>query len=430
MISECINIVAKYIDIRGNEVIINSSNIEDITESLYYNEIVFLNLSDCKLKELPILPTNLQILNCQNNIIEKLPQIPKTIRMIYARKNKIEIFPDVEHCLDLENIDLYDNNIYCIDSVIPVNVRAIDISFNKLRSINYNKILNTNTKITASFNFLTEIPPNEFRSGMIYDHNEIKYTPNRKLDIPIPGPNLFINDTPPQLDGYETNTNRYHNLIEPVKIDINTVVYTNNQNVHNSSIQNSVNRSVNYIINYTSKNRIGYNNNDFIENIKSIFVNNIRRKNKLFYLIPKHFLLGFIVPIESWCNETTIHSSHGITYKTLLKKVWEIIQDHEYRTELEMILCEELNDSKGLCFTGRFTRTINSLNGFIEQVSVGISDKEQMQNQIAAIINKCRKEIKNKDEFLKITKEKVNNILDEHNISSIERDAWIDAIDY
>lgn len=400
----------KYIDIRGNEVTLIAMSLDDIVDSLYYNEIVFLDVKGSKLAKLPDpLPANLQILNCEDNLLTELPELPKSLRMLYARKNRIDKFPDVEHCLELENIDLYDNHIYDISVLVPINVHAIDISFNKLRKIEYNKLENNNIKITASFNFLTEVPPKIFRTNMIYDHNEIKETRARVLDVPMEGPNI------------PTRTQ----IASLPKVEIGKIVYSNPQSVHTSSVQNDVNKSLMYILNYNSRNRIGNIDKTFIDKIKRVCMDNMRKNNFFYRLIPRKWLEEKIIPVEAWCKDSTIHSSHGVTYKTLLMRVWEIIQDHEHREELERVLCEELNDSRGLCFTGRFTRTINCLSGFIEEVRVGISEREQMQNQIASCVEKCRKERFEID----ITKNKVNDILDEFQVPLLEREAWIEAIE-
>ena len=89
---------------------------------------------------------------------------------------------------------------------------------------------------------------------------------------------------------------------------------------------------------------------------------------------------------------------------------------------LHEILKDELNASWGVCFTGRFSRIVNVLNGFIDGVEIGISKPEQMQNQIAQVVKKSCKSSEKKKE--------IADILDdfgEHN--EIIRDSWLDAVD-
>jgi hypothetical protein len=132
-------------------------------------------------------------------------------------------------------------------------------------------------------------------------------------------------------------------------------------------------------------------------------------------------------PIKKWCDANDIHSKFGVTYKTLLKKVWEIIEDHEHRVMMEEILFQELDDSKYVCFTGRFTRTLNALTGFIEQVQIGINSKEQMENQIIMAIKKTKQRLG--DDYIVEARQEVKKILVEFEIHEAEQNAWLDAIE-
>ena len=110
-----------------------------------------------------------------------------------------------------------------------------------------------------------------------------------------------------------------------------------------------------------------------------------------------------------------------------MKQVWAIIQEHEYRIGIEEVLFQEMDDSKYVCFTGRFTRTLNALTGFIEQVQIGIDSKEQMGNQIAMVVKKAKE--KYGVEFVEEAKKDVKKILDEFEVSEIEQAVWLDAIE-
>ena len=370
-------------------------------ECLYapnFDEFVFLNIKNSSLVGVfDRWPRALQVLNCANNKIEELCNLPSSLRILNARINRIQVFPDISHCTQLESIDLYDNHIVDIDIDIPETVFTLDISFNKIRNINYSKLA-PNLMITASYNFLTERPPAPFNTTMDYDHNEIKYSYY----------------TPPR---YRMTR---HEVIRPA-----AKVYDNAQNVHATSIQGSANTSLEYVLSY--KPAKAYDD-DYIANIGAAYkrykLRNINWLLKLFYVKSTHNSL----PLASWCNDPTVLSIHGCTYNTLLKQVWALIQDHEHREELEMILCEELEASLGMCLTGRFTRTLNALTGFVEQVNIGISKSEQMQNRIAKAVESARKTYKEPCVFVKAAKGAVADILVEFGVPEEERDAWLDAI--
>ena len=116
-------------------------SMNDLINHEEYNNFVSINFSDNGLTQLPeTLPTKLQILTFQNNSITKLPHLPTTIRQIFGKTNKLLRFPEITHCIFLEDVDFRDNYIENIDINFPKSVMNLDISFNKIKTINYEKI--------------------------------------------------------------------------------------------------------------------------------------------------------------------------------------------------------------------------------------------------------------------------------------------------
>ncbi len=397
-------IEAKY-HTNDGEVKVGFLDIEELMASPLYDRFIFIDMSKCGLEKAPVVwPIGLQILKCEQNRLERLENLPVSLRMLYARANKIEEFPSVVQCKNLELIDLCDNNIRMIDKKIPESVRAIDISFNKLRVIHYHRVPD-HVKITASFCFLTELPPFPFKKTMIYDHNDIVVT---KIVV----------------TKYVGRATTKHNHRHDIKTT-NVSVYNDPQNVHASSVQQSANKSLDYVLKYESRNQKTLLPHLMLSDIHMAYKRYQRKRNWWMYIIPWFSMPS--LPLDKWCKDPTIHSDHGVSYKTLLRQVWAIIQDHSEREELEMILCEELNASRNVCFTGRFTRTLNALSGFVEEVRVGISSREQMQNQISKAIDTCRKKYGN--DYVQHAQEMVGKILADFNVSENQREAWLNAIE-
>jgi hypothetical protein len=73
-----------------------------------------------------------------------------------------------------------------------------------------------------------------------------------------------------------------------------------------------------------------------------------------------------------------------LSFQDVLEYVWETIKrfDKDKQKEIKRIMNQEMNDSVGMCFTGRVSRLINCLNGFSDLVSIEISDNEQINNII------------------------------------------------
>ena len=77
-----------------------------------------------------------------------------------------------------------------------------------------------------------------------------------------------------------------------------------------------------------------------------------------------------------------------------------------------------------VCFTGRISRLINSLNGFDTEVIINISDSEQI-SQIVILI----KEQLGSEYTIEKHKELVLKELLERGFSSDKIDIWIDSIE-
>ncbi len=414
----------------------NFKTINDLFFSDNYEQAIYISIDGVAETEYRmILPEGLQVFKCDKNKFRSLPPMPGTLRNLYATGNRIRSMPDTSKCLELEVLDLTDNEIEEVIGFIPPSVRTLGLGFNKIREIKYS-VIPPEAHTVLSYNFITEPPPRDKVDRIQIDHNEIGKRHRSNVTA--------ANDL-------------FEPIISPVVKTLN--VYTDKQNVHNNHINKTVNTSLEYIIHYDPKQVSSNNflsdilvkyiafmkkskNDDIVETKvdaikptkRNTFMqffydlldinnnNHINKKNDV-YLPTGKF-------IESWCNVDQIHSTHGITFKELLKHVWEIIKDNEHRVALEEILFQELNAARGVCFTGRFNRVINVLSGFVDQVHVGISSKEQMQNQIIMAIRKAR-DVYGDDtyEYRTVAREGVGKILDSFDIiDAIVRAEWLDNI--
>jgi hypothetical protein len=75
-----------------------------------------------------------------------------------------------------------------------------------------------------------------------------------------------------------------------------------------------------------------------------------------------------------------------------------------------------------VCFTGRVTRLVNSLSGFVDSIQIGYSENEQINNAVIATMRRCEK-----DTTLDLHEE-VKKVLDELNIPNDKQQIWLDAL--
>ena len=392
-------------DDAGNEytIPVESFQVEPclLTTTHYYDSLTYMDLTGHRLSKLPDpLPSKLQILIFDNNAVLNLPRLPSTLRMLSGRTNKITCLPDMSHCVELESIDLFDNNILEISGGLPPNLRTLDVSYTRLRRIAYETLPRTLVSLHASFCFLTTHPPEDYRRIVRYDHNNIPeqmYTAN-----------------------YMYNEERWAGQVvttPTVTKAVETKIYGDAQNVHASSIQSSVDKSLTYVLKYESPVASKRTKRDHCREVCDLFA------WRLF--APWSYRMSFVGMqglIRMWCECHTIHSRHGITFDRLLSKVWDIIQDHEHRKEMEKVLRDELIASRAVCFTGRFSRVLNCLTGFVPEVQIGIDDREQMQNQISMAVEKLR-------EDPEALRREVDRILDEFDVSPSDRTPWLSALE-
>jgi hypothetical protein len=167
----------------------------------------------------------------------------------------------------------------------------------------------------------------------------------------------------------------------------NKGIYDNSQNVHIDSIDKSVYKIIEFI---ASKNKT----NKTIENISKLLLNfcdNDILKDKVNVSIQR-----IVLDRKLYINNTLLD---------IFLKLYEYIDNHEYKDELINRLVEELIDMAHTCSSGFVSRLVNTLSGFTEHC-ISISYTEQLISNFIGRMNYHLKNIKQsksiflKDEFL------------------------------
>lgn len=149
-----------------------------------------------------------------------------------------------------------------------------------------------------------------------------------------------------------------------------TSTYNDSQSVHKSSIQESVKKSIQNIMSIS---------HDTEEDILCII-----NSDDILTIECKEIL-------STYSRDLTTHSVLQINFLDVLKAVWNRIRNNEHKTVIKSILNIEMNETKGLCFTGRISRLINCLSGFDDLVQIQISDSERIGSIIALALNELYK---------------------------------------
>lgn len=212
-------------------------------------------------------------------------------------------------------------------------------------------------------------------------------------------------------------------------------IYNNKQNVHETSIDESVKKSIEYlasipmdtkdgvylsyddvckeiITEYCKINNIDIESNLNFDNIDNEFKNNSYYDNDEYEIyeegndnkrkleLLKASLLRISLDRGLYDNFQKIES--------LLIKIWQIIKSHEYKDTLISRLIEELIDMSGTCSSGHLSRLVNVLSGFEingNYMNLSINYKDEISAVVMAKINKLISEL-NDEKYQ-------NDILDE-----------------
>jgi Leucine-rich repeat (LRR) protein len=298
-----------------------------------------------RLKSLPSSICNLQLLQrltLANNHINSLPDnIGDMLELVglNCKNNKLISLPDSIGNLDaLEELELSNNNLTLLPNSIGrlKNLEIFDVSNNEL--------------IT-----LPESLVNLQGLRVLFDNNPNIELPRRLLHILHSG-------------GVITNRG--------------VGVYADKQNVHATSLQQSIKTSIKRMIEAPQS----MNSRQVLEAIAIDPILSQIAKNAL----------------ERYSIEISRVSEVDVTFLEILTAVWTRIiinkeaNDIKSRLNQEIVECEtEGEDGEPVCFTGKISRLVNCLQGFDDIVNVGISDAEQ----IGIIITIVKQRLKDEGQY-------------------------------
>ena len=316
-----------------------------------------------QLTSIPVLP-NLTVLHCDSNLLTSIPVLPNLTDL---------------HC---------DSNLLTSIPVLP-NLTKLHCGWNQLTSI---PVLPNLTVLYCYSSKLTSIPILPNLTYLNCGGNQLKSIPvlpnltelycmeNQLKSIPVMQ-NLTVlhceNNPIPEL-----------NLIQLNRILLKNQknIYTDTQNVHNHTIQENLKQSINYLIHNYSK-----------------------------YELPKNIEFPHELDHDNFHSELCLTEKE--IFELVLKRIYQF-EDNTIKQELEKILYDELENGRCKCFTGRITRIVNSLVGFDENITIGISDNEQIMNVYDVLLKQG-----------KLTKDNFKNELKERGYTEEIINTWTEAID-
>jgi len=292
---------------------------------------------------------NLQNLNLSFNKITKIPQEIKyliNLQKIYLHVNEINEIPkEIKYLTQLEKLTIFNNEIKEIPKEIKylTQLKLFDLYNNQIK------------EIPKEIKYLTQL------QELYMSHNQIK-------ELPIEIINLR------NLTDFTYYNNPIENLLNPIinrfiqRIGNRNIhnLYADNQNVHSSSIQQSI--------------------KDSIYNLMKEIIND----NKINYLDDTILSIQTKEALIEYSKDKNIHTQLECTFEEVLQAVLLEINKlpNDLQIEVKNRLNEEMEDGLCKCFTGRLSRLVNSLSGYSDKVSIKISSSEEIGNVISIMKDK------------------------------------------
>lgn len=311
---------------------------------------------------------------CDQNFLEIKEKITfdNITSLILIKCNLYDIPKEIYTIKNLTLLNLNLNNIHDLKNISYLsNLKQLYLNNNKINNITELYDLKNLEVLSLSNNNIKEITndvKNFVNLQLLYiDFNDIEKLP---FDL-IECKNLIYVSFFPQSKKILIPNNVMRFLNRSKTKDFK--VYSDRENVHSTSIQTDLKKSLK---------KLTYENISYIDYIKDTNIKNEIKKN---------------------IKEKIVYQPCYLTYEDIFNAVMFRIVNSKYKDEMIHILNEEIENSKNLCFIGKITRLVNTLSGFFEDINIGISDSEQIEN----IIINCLKKDKNIEEnFIREMKER------------------------
>ena len=352
--SKMIKINGKSVDKDIKELYLHNNELTQLPREIgQLTQLTHLYLSYNQLTELPREIGNLTQLTNLDLSNNKLTQLPN----------------EIGNLTQLTQLYLYNNQLTQLPSEIGqlTQLTKLSLSNNKLTQLPTEiGQLTQLTELYSGNNQLTQLPSeigNLTQLTYLYLHD------NQLTQLPREIGNLT------QLAWLVLSDNPIENILNPIiqrflqRIENKTnqkSIYSDTQNVHSSSIQQSIKMGIHALMNY-------YNPDHELTYLDWI---ELDKKTKEI--------------ITEYMDCKDVHTMLDITFKELFIAIVIEMESlsNDLQKEIKQRLNEEMQESECKCFTGRISRLVNCLSGYSDKVKIQISESEEIGNIISVIMEK------------------------------------------
>ena len=289
--------------------------------------------------------SNLRCIVCSNNDLSNLNgiQFCPNVRELSCSANSINNIDNIRFCTLLEKFSCYDCLLVSLNGIEHCrNIRIMMVGSNRISSLKGLENCTLLERLYCSDNMIRDLSPLVYLNNLI----NMEYSRN-PLDIQTIQVQRFLEE--------------YQIRRRVILTNSSETIYSDTQNIHDVTIQKSVCESIVNIL----------------HDEKPVFSQET--------IISSQLSEKTIQALIEYCNDSSVHSIHRITFFELLSYVWARITRSEYQKEMFKILEEQISESECKCFTGRFNRILSVLVGFYDDIKIEISDKSRIGAIIVSI---------------------------------------------
>lgn len=360
----------------------------------YLSNLKRLDISHNRLYVLPSGVGKLKSLEKLDVSYNQLKRLPASIGSLESLKdlcvshNRLQYLPSyVVRMEKLVCLNVSNNRLKTLPRLIGVmdSLRELVCFANKIRVLPDSLWTMGNLrKLRLSENRVGEISPEIVNMTGL---KELNICSNRLYTVPAVLGRMFVNGNLRKLEiagnPLEYIPPQVARALEGRRI-ILTGIYNDGQNIHNSTVQQSLQRSIENIFsvrNSLAKLKADGARSGCKDSYHERIMTELIMKKDAGILAEETLAL-----LLEYLDDPTVHTVLGVTFEDVFMAVWnqihllckDAVDDTNLEGELLERLNEEMADSDCKCFTGRITRLVNVLSGFTPLVSIIIPDNEQI----------------------------------------------------
>ena len=404
----------------------NNINSLDPLNSINSMNLTYLDCSKNKLKSLKSIAQfqKLQYLNCSINEISNFYIISNLIELknLNISENCFTNIDNFHQLSKIQNFDCSINFIKSLDSITMNNfyLKNLNCSYNDVEILDVGNFPDSITNFDCNNNLIREYK----NMGWMYN-SDMKYNFSNNRVIPRYRHNRADNraDTLTALaDGFY-NEYGYHGeygfdyfLDEDYPLNKNNLnVYEDDENTHDPIIEESIRTSILNIMNVLKNNILFTDVSKYIS------------KDKILNNSTKNILQRYLEIHEKFYLDK--NGTSLISFVEIMLYVFnriETYQSEENKIEIKNIINKEINETLGICISGKISRLVSYLDGFDPLVRINISENQQ----ISYIMTLTKKKLeKNNSYTVDNYKLEVKNEMLDRKYSDEKIKEWIDQIE-